>query len=472
METDIIRSVLYSVFFCLSCIGILLLIGAFLRARINIMQRLFLPASVIGGLIGLILRITLFNENALFPLPKDWDVIFSLLPAILIVPIVASIPLGLNYINSNDKKIHFKKGSIQSITIMFIILGIIGASQSLLGLSIASFFKNALHNHDIYATFGTELSAGFAGGHGTAGIVSNILQSFDQSYWNTAQGITITVATVGIVSGILIGIIFINISARLGYTTFIQTKNEIALDIKTGVQPNVERQPISGKETTNPASIDSLSFHFALIFMVSGLAFLVVHLFRSADILILSFIPVWSYAMIIMFLLWGFMQKVGLNWSIDVKTKSKITAVLTEFTIVAAIVSLPLDIVLLYVFPLSLMLISGLCLTILLTCFLSKAFFSELWFERSMTIFGTSTGVFITGILLLKMVDPEMKSPILIDYSFAYSINSIISFILFPISFGLLINYGFNIGILFYICILLLYIILLFFVKDRKQSIE
>ena len=39
----------------LSIIGGLLLLGAFLRAKVKLFQKLFLPASVIGGFIGLLL---------------------------------------------------------------------------------------------------------------------------------------------------------------------------------------------------------------------------------------------------------------------------------------------------------------------------------------------------------------------------------------------------------------------------------
>ena len=39
----------------LSIIGGLLLLGTFLRAKVKLFQKLFLPASVIGGFIGLLL---------------------------------------------------------------------------------------------------------------------------------------------------------------------------------------------------------------------------------------------------------------------------------------------------------------------------------------------------------------------------------------------------------------------------------
>ena len=39
----------------MALVGTLLLIGTFLRAKVSLFQNLFLPACVIGGIIGLIL---------------------------------------------------------------------------------------------------------------------------------------------------------------------------------------------------------------------------------------------------------------------------------------------------------------------------------------------------------------------------------------------------------------------------------
>ena len=59
---------------------------------------------------------------------------------------------------------------------------------------------------DLHRTFGWELSQGFAGGHGTASAIGGILQDFQLDYWSTAQSVGVTMATVGLLGGMLIGI--------------------------------------------------------------------------------------------------------------------------------------------------------------------------------------------------------------------------------------------------------------------------
>lgn len=462
------------IFFVFIFMSILLLVGAFLRARFTVFQKLFLPASVIGGFIGLLLGPIVLKQYAILPISEDWITIASLLPGLLIVPVVASVPLGIRMRNKKEdnQEVKAKSGVMISVFIMFFTLAIISASQNLFSLIVSGSFKNFFNYESIYATFGTELSAGFAGGHGTAGVVGSLLQSLNQPFWTTAQGVTTTTATVGLISGILIGIVLINIAARKGYTKYIQAGADLPVEMKKGVQPDVDRQEVAGYEPTDSSSIDSLSFHLALILMVSGLAFVTTYIFDKYNILILNLIPEWAYAIIIMYIVWGLMQKFKIDWLVDVKTKTKIASTLTEYAVVAAIVSLPIQAVFAFVLPLSIMIVGGLLITVILAYVLAKRVFTDHWFERSMVLLGTNTGVFLTGLLLLKMVDPDMKSPVLRDYSLSYSINSIISFVIFPVSFTLLINYGFISGIsLFTVLLVLFTILLIIFGKSYRRGV-
>ena len=59
-----------------------------------------------------------------------------------------------------------------------------------------------------------------------------------------------------------------------------------------------------------------------------------------------------------------------------------------------------------------------------------------------MLVFGTASGVFLTGLLLLKICDPDFKTPAMRDGSLGYSLNSVLVFILLPIMTGLAVEYG------------------------------
>lgn len=470
MEKALLSEALNGIFYTFVLLSVFLLIGTFLRAKVPLFQKMFLPASVIGGFIGLLLGPIVLGDYAILPIPQEWLSISSLLPGLLIIPVVASVPLGLK--SAKNSAGAGKSNATRNILVMFLILGLIGAAQNVIGLGTHYFYKLTGLVSNAYVTLGMELQAGFSGGHGTAGVIGSMLQSMNQPYWETAQGVAVTTATVGLIGGILVGITLINIAARKGHTKFIQSTDSLPKEMRVGYQKDVNKQGSIGRETTLSSSVDTLAYHLALIFGVSGAAMLLVYYLKGWEVPLLSLIPAWAYAILLMYAVWGIMQKLNLDWSVDEKVKSKISGTLTEFAVVAAIISLPIQAVFTYLLPLVTMMIIGLAATAALAYFLCKRYFGEFWFERSMAVLGTCSGVFITGLLLLKMVDPDFKSPALSDYSMSYSFNSVVGFILFPINFGILIEYGLQAGLLFMAATLAIFMVLLLIFGRRKGVVQ
>lgn len=456
-----------------------LILGMILRAKIKFLQSLFLPASVIGGFIGLVLGPIVLGDYAVVPIPEEWLSIYALLPGILIVPVVASVPFGVKFKSRLEKReektskvnAENKRGgtTTRNTLVLLAILLIISQGQLLLGLLLTFIFKTTGFVQDLYATFGTEIGMGFAGGHGTAGVVGSLLQSMDQPYWELAQGVTVTTATVGIVGGILIGIILINIAARKGYTKFLSGPQSFPEDMLKGYEKNIEKQKSFGKETTTSSSIDSLTFHLALILGGSGLAYALLSVVQYFQVPIIGSVPIWAYAIIVMYVVWWLMCQLNISWIVNSQITSKIASMFTDFAVVAAIISLPVQAVLTYIVPILIMVTIIMAFTVSLTYWMSKKLYGDFWFERSVAILGTNTGVFITGLLLLKMVDPDYKSPVLGEYSVSYSINSVFGFILFPILFGVLVNEGILSGISIPLLVIIGAIIFLFIVKGKPQ---
>lgn len=412
----------------LGLLGLFLLIGTFLRAKIKFFQQTFMPASVIGGFLLLILGPVCFNILQVSP---DWIKIYSLIPGVLIIPIVASVPLGLKFSSEI-------KSAKNVLPLAFIGLGI-AMLQFVAGFSMQFLFNG---KYDFYETFGWELGLGFVGGHGTAGLLGNMLQTANLPYWETAQGVAITTATFGIVGGILIGMLLINISSRKGYTAILKKPGDIPESFKIGYVKEIEKQPNVGRDTTLSASIDSLAFHFAIIFSVCLISFKLLAFIKAHKIFILDQISIWAYSIIVMFIFWNIMCKLKLDFLVDSKIKSKISGTLTEFAVIAAIASLPIRAVFAFIVPITVMCIIGFLLTTFFLFYMSKYFLKDFWFEHMIATFGMSTGVFLTGILLLRICDPDFKTPVLTNYSFAYTIVSITYFALLNLILTTLLNKG------------------------------
>lgn len=72
-----------------------------------------------------------------------------------------------------------------------------------------------------------------------------------------------------------------------------------------------------------------------------------------------------------------------------------------------------------YAVPLALLLLAGITIVVLTLMFFGRAMNKGSWFERSIFVFGYSTGVFAIGFILLRIVDPENLSKTLNDTAFA-----------------------------------------------------
>ena len=415
--TDLLKS--------LTLLSFSLLIGTLLRAKIRFFQDTFIPASVLGGLLLLIAGPQMLNLTGELGIPSAWYEYYALYPGVLIVPIVAGVPLGLHIHNNAGAK--SDKGVIKNaLPLFFISLGV-AMLQFVIGFIVHVLFTGT---YDLYDQFGIELGVGFVGGHGTAGTLGSTLKDMKLPWWDISQGVATTIATAGLVGGILIGILFINWACRRGKTAILDHPSSISKALKKGYETETSKQSSLGRETTFSTSIDTLAFHCALIFLACGCGYACQNKAAMLNVPILKDISVWAYGMICMSVIWWCMCIVHIDNLVDVKVKGHITGNLTDFAVIGAIASLPIRSVMVYIIPIMVMCLLGFICTILWLYFLSKRYIRGYWFEQMVATLGMATGVFITGILLLRICDPESKSPVLAVYSIAYTAMSIIYFAL------------------------------------------
>ncbi len=405
-------------FYILCYLSFLLILGVIIKSKIKFFQELFIPASVVGGGIGLLISSEVAGKIFGISIPSSWTKDISLLPGILIVPVIASIPLGM------ELKLKNKKGEIRDVLVTGFILFIITFLQLGVGYFINFFYKYILKK-PLYPTFGAELNSGFAGGHGTAGMIGRTLQEMNIDYWATAQGVAVTTATFGLVGGIILGIFLINKACRNGETVLLKNPSSIPYQLKRGYYTDITKHQSLGRETMLSSSIDTLAFHIAIVFSVCGISYIILNFIKKYKIPILSSVSIWIFAMLLMMILWSIMKKMELDWCIDVKIKGRVSALFTEFAIVSAIASLPLKAIFTYFFPILIMIILGFLTTWYAIKFYCYKYFKNNYpFERAISMAGTSFGVFFTGVLLLKICDPDLSSPVLGDYSLGFSMTA------------------------------------------------
>lgn len=443
---------------CISILGGLLLTGTFLRAKVPLFQKLLLPASVIGGLLGLILGPVILGDFAVLRVPEDYISIWSLLPGILIIPIFSSTPLGMFQNKSPQAEgpkrpgtagiagkagmAGKKSGGRKTVWRIMMTMGITAAaafSQNLTGYGVNLAYTRLVPSSDLYRTFGWELREGFCGGHGTAGAVGSILEGYGIPYWQTAQGVAMTTATVGLIGGMFLGILLIRRAGKQGKLSYFDTsRSALPEDILKGFSRNPENQRSLGKEITASSSVETISIHLAVILGGCGISFLLRSVLGRISA-VFGTIPVWFYGILVMYGINWAIQKAGLTWLIDKKVKSAIVGTMSDFAITAAIASVPVQAVFTYAVPLFLMCALGFLLTWLITFPLfSFCFHGDHAFERAIITWGTNTGVMITGLMLLRICDPDYESPALGDFTMCYPFISILTIAVAPAYYELI----------------------------------
>lgn len=415
----------------------LLLVGMFLRAKVPLFRKLLIPASVIGGFLGLLLGPQLWGEAAFLPIKQEWVDTWSLLPGILIVPVFAAIPLGK--FKTPGKKKGAGRQQIAKVTMISGISSGVFGFQVILGIGAAMLMAKLLPNVPTYNNFGFEMSQGFNGGHGNAGAVGNILLEAGAPHWEIAQGVASTYATIGLIGGIILGVLLINRASSKGQTVFLKQAAELPASTSYGYTKDVEKQGSLGRETSASSAIETLSIHLGIILIVCGLAYWVRNIAVTYEIIGFEDIPVWPYALLIMYSVNFLLNFFKLDWLIDARVKSHISGAMSDLAITSAIASMPIRAVMTYMLPILITSAIAFVMVYFTTIKMFQLFMPDsFFFERGILSFGINTGVMMTGITLLKICDPDFESPAMEDYSFCYAIRTIIDLLSTPIMYSIL----------------------------------
>ncbi|MBR2345679.1 MAG: sodium:glutamate symporter [Lentisphaeria bacterium] len=385
------------VIFCL--LSVLLVLGKLVRLGVPVLQRLYLPSSVIGGLIGLLV-FSCFGQY----FPAETVKAMGKLPGFLINVIFAAIFLGTVAPKLKDV---FKMAMPQLCMGQMLAWG-----QYVIGLGLAGFLFLPLFG--VNAAMGNLLEIGFEGGHGTVG---GMTQSFRDGGWEEGIALGYTVATGGMILGILVGMALINWALNKGHIRSVRTFDERDRSERIGIY-QADARPSAGKQTVFCDSIDSLAWHIALLGisiligygMLKGLQFLEVTLFPDNESRLFSGFPLFPLCMIGGVLVQIIFQKMKVNYLIDHGQMQRLSGASLDFLVVAAVATIRLEVVKANWLPLVIMMSVGLLWSVFLLMVVAPRLFKSAWFECAIAEFGQGLGVTATGLMLLRTVDPESKT--------------------------------------------------------------
>lgn len=398
------------IIFCF--LSLLLFAGKLIRLAVPVLQRLYLPSSVIGGLVGLVL-LSCFGEY----IPAELLKSIKSLPGFLINVIFAAIFLGT---------VTPKITEIFRMALPQLCMGqLLAWGQYVIGLGIVGFLLIPLF--DVNPAMGNLLEIGFEGGHGTVGGMADTFKSFN---WEEGVALGFTVATVGMILGILGGMALINWALGKGHINSVRSFDQRAKAEKLGVYHADDRPP-AGKQTVFCDSIDSLAWHIALLGisiligfgMLKGLQKLEILMFPEVKTRIFSGFPLFPLCMIGGVLIQKFFQSLKVHHMIDHGQMQRLSGASLDFLVVAAVATIQLKVVKDNWQPLVIMMVAGFFWSIFLLMVIAPKLFKTAWFECAIAEFGQGLGVTATGLMLLRTVDPENKTPAAASFGYKQLIH-------------------------------------------------
>lgn len=429
----------------LLCVAVLLLAGVALRLRFAVFRWLYIPASVIGGILGLAIVQSITGHARGTSGPTAASQAAGEITAVL-----ADWPSWLIAVVFAGMLLERKPGSVsqtaprvarQGLMVWVIVLGQTAVGLLVTWLLVQPFF-------DAPNSIGMLIETGFAGGHGTAAAMQSVFEH-EEIGLETGGDLGIMMATCGLVLGVITGVVWINVAVRRGW---VRVADEVASRARVdggGVDAQA-RRPIGharvGGETVDPLLLQAI--WLALAFGV-GLAL------QHAVAWTATLIDAWwlpaaadsgaeqqlrerltlgsifgSFPLFIYTLFGGLIVRRGLAAlgaanAIDPETVNRLTSAAMDVLVVAAITALDLRAVVNLIVPFSMLLIAGaiwssLCLLVLARWILPRPY----WFQLGIINYGMSTGVTATGFVLLKMIDPELESGAAEDYALAAPLSS------------------------------------------------
>ena len=262
--------------------------------------------------------------------------------------------------------------------------------------------------------FGMMLPVGFVGGFGTAAAFGSALE--DTAGAAAASSLGFTAATVGTLVAIIGGVIVSNWGIRKGKATELQ--GDLPKELRSGYIEDEAERPSIGKATTNPSSIEPLALNGGFVVFTVLVAYMVKGLISSQWENVS--IPLFALAFVIGFIGRGLLRLFKKPNYLDKDTVSAISGAATDYMIAFGIASIAPAALAAYWQALVLLFILGTIFCLFYLLVMAPLYFGEQWIERGIFGWGWATAAVATGIALLKMVDPKLKSGTLNEYGVAY----------------------------------------------------
>lgn len=385
--------------------GLLACIGMFLRAKIKFLREMFVPATILAGLLGCIFlnligtQVDIGVDAAFYT-----DLVGHLF-------ILSFISIGLtktkkqdNTDNQHGALKHMASGSMSMCLVWCIVYGL----SALIGIGIIAVIGSPFGMDPIY---GMLIPYGFCEGPGLA---VSFGTTFEQFGWQDASAVGLTFAAVGFLSSFIVGVPLAKLGIKKGIATH---TGQVDDSISKGFYNAEEQQESLGSVTTYSGSIETLTFHFGLMAISYVTAIWItklVTLIPGSLGITLSGLT-FMYGLISAYIIKFIMEKCHIEHLHNSVLQTKITGLMSDFLVICAFMAVQFSIVSRWAIPLAIECILIVIFTLIICIFFGQRLGSSYDFERTLGLLGTCLGTAPSGIALVRIVDPRLSTPTVVE---------------------------------------------------------
>ena len=382
----------------IAIIASIILIANIIRRKVAFIRRAVIPTSVLGGFLLLGAKLTgLVNLDMQF-----MEVITYHCIAMGFIAMSLRVPETTEY---KDDHVGLKSGAI-----------IVGSYmvQVATGLVISLLLAYTI-KPELFKASGLLLAMGYGQGPGQA---NNIGASYESMGFIGGRAYGLAIAAAGYISACVVGVIYMT---RL---------------VRNGKIVRKEHEEVSGSVTIDDfqseneipvaESLDKFSVQVALVLLVYGMTYLLTKGMTDG----LSAISP-GLANTLNPLLWGFNFMIGSGLAIGARTVmkglrkvklmnrqyqnnyllSRISGVAFDIMIVAGLASIEIGDLSGLWLPFLLTAVAGALTTLIHLRYVCKLVYKDYYYEGMLSMYGMMTGTISSGVLLLREIDPELRTP-------------------------------------------------------------
>ena len=380
----------------MACLSLILAVGRAIGTRLQL--RLWgIPEALLAGLLGLLLA----PGGPLPLLPAEVLQLWADLPLVLLTLVFGSLLLG--------KPLPKLEGLWRPVSGQVSLALVLAVGQYVVaGLAVLLVLQPWLGVSPIMACL---IEVAYEGGHGSAAAMG---PSYAALGFPGGQALGLAMATVGLLSSTLVGGLVVVLGRNRGW--LLADRAAVASPGATTAATATTQGAPTGAATW------AVNLALAGVAVLVGVALLAALRWLTAGLgdgvaLVVDALPVFPLAIVGSLLVRLLLERSGKAHWASAPVQSQIGTLSADLLITAATAGLDLGLLRADWLPLTVLALSGLAWNLGVTLLLAPRVLPADWFERGIIEFGQATGVAASGLLLLRMADPDDRSDALPAFS-------------------------------------------------------